>query len=162
MLPSAKHFPYCSTVNQHNWTCTACGRPFGRSYSAKRHVRKVHIGEGDVVSYPAYVFGVLTGRYEPPKMKSAFDADQKDWDKAFSNELSKEIRDRFVQKSADRVIPKDTGDKQRNLEQWSQAIDLFAVMSSRLFQNINEEYAQLLKMFVILVVWAESSAPKLF
>jgi uncharacterized Zn-finger protein len=36
--------------------CTTCGRPFSRSYSARRHLRDQHQGYGQITSLTEYIF----------------------------------------------------------------------------------------------------------
>jgi hypothetical protein len=46
--------------------CTNCGRPFTRSYSARRHLRDQHQGYGQITSLTEYIFGLSQGRYLMP------------------------------------------------------------------------------------------------
>jgi hypothetical protein len=46
--------------------CTTCGRPFSRSYSARRHLRDQHQGYGQITSLTEYIFGLSQGRYLMP------------------------------------------------------------------------------------------------
>jgi hypothetical protein len=50
------------------YVCTACGRPFGRHESARRHVfnPNIHNGQGAVTSLTEYALGIKQGRYLPP------------------------------------------------------------------------------------------------
>jgi len=48
------------------YACITCGRPFGRGYSARRHLGNVHDGQGEIVSFMDYMLGVQTGHYPPP------------------------------------------------------------------------------------------------
>jgi hypothetical protein len=46
--------------------CTTCGRPFSRSYSARRHLRDQHQGYGQITSLMECIFGLSQGRYLMP------------------------------------------------------------------------------------------------
>jgi hypothetical protein len=51
------------------YVCTACGRPFGRLESARRHVfnPNIHNGQGaTITSLTQYALGIKQGRYLPP------------------------------------------------------------------------------------------------
>jgi hypothetical protein len=50
------------------YVCTACGRPFGRLESARRHVfnPNIHNGQGAITSLTEYALGIKQGRYLPP------------------------------------------------------------------------------------------------
>jgi hypothetical protein len=51
------------------YVCTACGRPFGRLESARRHVfnPNIHNGQGaTITSLTEYALGIKQGRYLPP------------------------------------------------------------------------------------------------
>jgi hypothetical protein len=51
------------------YVCTACGRPFGRLESARRHVfnPNIHDGQGaTITSLTEYALGIKQGRYLPP------------------------------------------------------------------------------------------------
>ena len=51
------------------YVCTACGRPFGRLESARRHVfnLNIHNGQGaTITSLTEYALGIKQGRYLPP------------------------------------------------------------------------------------------------
>jgi hypothetical protein len=51
------------------YVCTACGRPFGRHESARRHVfnPNIHNGQGaTITSLTEYALGIKQGRYLPP------------------------------------------------------------------------------------------------
>jgi hypothetical protein len=50
------------------YVCTACGRPFGRFDSARRHVfnPNIHNGQGAITSLTEYALGIKQGRYLPP------------------------------------------------------------------------------------------------
>jgi hypothetical protein len=50
------------------YVCTACGRPFGRHESAKRHVfnPNIHDGQGAITSLTEYALGIKRGWYLPP------------------------------------------------------------------------------------------------
>jgi hypothetical protein len=50
------------------YVCTACGRPFGRLESARRHLfnPNIHNGQGAITSLTEYALGIKQGRYVPP------------------------------------------------------------------------------------------------
>src|ERR671922_484671 len=50
------------------YVCTACGRPFGRLESARRHVfnPNIHNGQGAITTLTEYALGIKQGRYLPP------------------------------------------------------------------------------------------------
>jgi hypothetical protein len=51
------------------YVCTACGRPFGRLESARRHLFNPHIHNGQgatITSLTEYALGIKQGRYLPP------------------------------------------------------------------------------------------------
>src|SRR5215218_1828805 len=50
------------------YVCTACGRPFGRHESAKRHLfnPNIHNGQGAITSLTEYALGIKQGWYVPP------------------------------------------------------------------------------------------------
>jgi hypothetical protein len=51
------------------YVCTACGRPFGRLESARRHIfnPNIHNGQGaTITSLTEYALGIKQGRYLPP------------------------------------------------------------------------------------------------
>ena len=51
------------------YVCTACGRPFGRLESARRHVFNPNIHDGQsatITSLTEYALGIKQGRYLPP------------------------------------------------------------------------------------------------
>jgi hypothetical protein len=56
-----------------NWACTTCGMLSSRRYSVKRHIMKLHSGNGLEVRYVDYMAGMLTGIYKPnlSKQKSS-------------------------------------------------------------------------------------------
>ncbi len=97
---------------QLNWACERCGRPFGRRFSANRHVRLKHNGKGMVITYPSYLVRVSTGRSRPPQTvsstikgrysMSSFDSNNSD---NLSNMFQKELDKRFVQYVADKMDP---------------------------------------------------------
>ena len=50
------------------YVCTACGRPFGRHESARRHIfnPNIHNGQSAITSLTEYALGIKQGRYLPP------------------------------------------------------------------------------------------------
>jgi hypothetical protein len=50
------------------YVCTACGRPFGRLESARRHLfnPNIHNGQGAITSLTEYALEIKQGRYLPP------------------------------------------------------------------------------------------------
>jgi hypothetical protein len=50
------------------YVCTACGRPFGRHESARRHLfnPNIHDGQGAITSLAEYALGIKQGWYPPP------------------------------------------------------------------------------------------------
>ena len=50
------------------YVCTACGRPFGRHESARRHIfnPNIHDGQGAITSLTEYALGIKQGWYLPP------------------------------------------------------------------------------------------------
>jgi len=50
------------------YVCTNCGRPFGRKFVAKRHLRDVHKGHGELTSVMGYILGVIYGKFQWPRL----------------------------------------------------------------------------------------------
>ena len=50
------------------YVCTNCGRPFGRKFVARRHLRDVHKGHGELTSVMGYMLGVIDGKFQWPRL----------------------------------------------------------------------------------------------
>lgn len=113
---------YREVPSQLNWACEICGRPFGRRYSAERHVRLKHNGRGMVIDYPSYLVNVLSGRSPRPatvdsgKREGSFQLDL--FDKAYE-----ELERRAVQSIADMMDPVKIAE--RNVRDTEAMIKLF-------------------------------------
>jgi hypothetical protein len=76
-----------------NWVCSDCGRPFGRKWNGKRHMRLCHYGFGVLVSFIDYLSGRQWGFYpssSPPsygrKSTSFFDIYTDEFNRALARE----------------------------------------------------------------------------
>lgn len=53
------------------WICGECGYPFDRRWTAERHLKNKHGGNGEIVNFMEYNTGVRIGRYGPPTYTDA-------------------------------------------------------------------------------------------
>ena len=52
-------------MNSKTWVCAVCSQDFTRKYSAHRHSRDLHHGQGIIVRMIDYVIGRISGEYKP-------------------------------------------------------------------------------------------------
>jgi hypothetical protein len=45
------------------YVCGSCGLDFTRSYNAKRHNKNLHDNKADIVTFPEYMIGTMSGKY---------------------------------------------------------------------------------------------------
>lgn len=107
---------------QLNWACETCGRPFGRRYSAQRHVGLKHNGTGEVIGYALYLVRVLSGRSAPPETVDSYKRGGSFRFDVFDEAL-KELERRNVQRLADLMDPVKIAE--RNAQDTEAMIELF-------------------------------------
>ncbi|MGA7368978.1 MAG: hypothetical protein WBX01_07610 [Nitrososphaeraceae archaeon] len=58
-------FQYNIQVGSKTWVCALCSQDFTRKYSAIRHSRDLHHGQGTILRMIDYVIGRIAGEYSP-------------------------------------------------------------------------------------------------
>ena len=70
-------------MNSKTWVCAVCSQDFTRKYSAHRHRRDLHHGQGIIVRMIDYVIGRISGEYKPGN-PLAYRSGYKQQDSAFA------------------------------------------------------------------------------
>jgi len=93
-----------------NWACEICGRVFGRSFSAKRHVWLKHHGYGNVIDYPSYLYRVNSGFLRPPELKTGRSRRSVSTYEKIMDKVNDEIENRIVKYYADQITSPGNND----------------------------------------------------
>jgi len=91
---------------QLNWACEVCGRPFGRRFSAERHLRLKHKFYGKVIDYPSYLYRVHSGSLPPPELKTGQTPRSVPFGDRFMDKVLDELENRDVKDFADQFFSK--------------------------------------------------------
>ena len=75
-------------MDSKTWVCTFCSQDFTRKYSAYRHSRDLHHGQGKIVRMIDYVIGRISGEYNPGN-PSTYRSRYKQQDSAFTRSDAK-------------------------------------------------------------------------
>jgi hypothetical protein len=76
------------------WACTECGMYSSRRYSVKRHIKNIHGGSANLVSYTDYLLGRKWGYYWPTLIPPSYEKKQEDMldhSRIFKEELLREM-----------------------------------------------------------------------
>jgi hypothetical protein len=89
-----------------NWVCKDCGKPFGRKWNAKRHIKICHYGFGTLLSFIDYLSGRQFGIYppnSPPSYRRKSTSFLDIYTDEFNRALARESVNRFFQLPQQRI-----------------------------------------------------------